>query len=330
VNRNLALGLAGVGVLAVAVVVLPGLTRASRRCNGATYLCDRRYDQVVALATHNAMANTQDRFLFPLQDPDIDTQLDAGARALQLDSWTWETPEQVAGRLATANFPPQATAVIRRFAEVANPPRPGTWLCHNVCRLGALPIVDSLVALRDWLDRNPREVVTIILQDETPAAATLAAVRSAKLVPYLAVPPANPYAKWPTLGQMISSGHRLVLFTENAKNAAPWLQNFYAYGEETPFSFPSVQQMTGAASCVPHRGGTGRRLFLLNHFVTPASGSRKQSAQANAAEFLTTRIRDCTAARHRLPTIVAVDFASLGQAQTVVDQLNRSGRLTRS
>jgi hypothetical protein len=323
-GRTVAL-VAALGFVAVGVALVPAADRVEQRCNGATYLCDRRYDEVVALATHNAMANTEDRFLFPLQDPDIDTQLDAGARAMQLDSWTWETPDQVAGRLATADLPARAVDAVRRLVAVANPPRPGTWLCHNVCRLGALPIVGTFVALRDWLDRNPREVVTIIVQDETPAANTVAAVRASGLVPYLAVPPSDPHGSWPTLGEMIVSGHRLVLFTENAKNAAPWLQNFYEYGEETPFSFASPDAMTGPSSCVPHRGGTERTLFLLNHFVTPASGSRKASAQANSAEFLRQRIKDCEAVRHKLPTIIAVDFASLGQAQVVVDQLNRTG-----
>jgi hypothetical protein len=329
-RRQVAVGAAALGLLLLAAGLIPANTRATKRCNGATYLCSRRYDQVVELATHNAMANTEDRFLFPLQDPDIDTQLDAGARALQLDSWTWETPEQVAGRLASSDFPPQTVAAVRRFVEVVNPLRAGTWLCHSVCRLGARPIVESLVGLREWLDRNPREVVTVILQDETPAALTLAAVRDAKLVPLLARPPADPTGRWPTLGEMIASGHRLVLFTENADDAAPWLQNFYKYGEETPFAFGSVETMAGPASCVANRGGTGRRLFLLNHFVTPASGSRKQSAQANAAAFLSARIKECAAMRHRLPTVVAVDFATLGQAQTVVDELNRRGAVSRA
>jgi hypothetical protein len=323
--RVVALGATVVGLVALLVALIPTASPGAARCNGAVYLCSRPYDQVVTLATHNAMANTQDSFLFPLQDPDIDTQLDAGARGLQLDSWTWETPEQATQRLAESDFPPDAKAAVRRLLETANPPRPGTWLCHNVCRLGALPIVAALDDVRLWLDRNPREVVTIILQDETPAALTVAAVRAAHLVPYLAVPPSDPHGSWPTLGQMIDSGHRLVMFTENAHDAAPWLPNFYTYGEETPFSFSSVEAMSGPASCAPNRGGTGRRLFLLNHFVTPASGTREQSAKANSAAFLEQRIADCKAVRHRLPTMIAVDFASLGQAQQVVDELNRAG-----
>jgi hypothetical protein len=272
------------------------------------------------------MANSEDRFLFPLQDPDIDTQLNAGARALMLDSQTWETPEQVVKELSAAHYPPQAGAALRRLVEIANPTRRGVWLCHSFCRLGALPIVGTLVALRKWLQRNPRQVVTIILQDETPAALTLAAIREARLVPELVRPPADPRSPWPTLGEMIASGHRLAIFTENARNSAPYLQNFYDYAEETPFSFSSLHALRRPEGCVPNRGGTNRPLFLLNNFITtPYSGSRLDSAQANSVKFLTARINACAALRHRIPTFVAVDFASLGRAQAVVDRLNRTG-----
>ncbi|MGX7679730.1 hypothetical protein ACSMXN_12645 [Jatrophihabitans sp. DSM 45814] len=313
-------------LLVIAGFLAPARPHVDQRCNGQTYLCQRPYDQVTSLATHNGMANTEDRFLFPLQDPDITTQLDAGARALQIDSWTWETPQQVASRLAGSGLPPDTVSALSAVAGVANPPRPGTWLCHVVCRGGALPIVPTLAQLRGWLDRNPREVVTIVLQDETPAALTIAAFEEAGLLPYIATPPANPASRWPTLGAMISSGHRLVVFTERAQNAAPWLQNFYAYGEETPFSFSSASALAEDSSCDENRGGSGKRLFLLNHFVTIASGSRSASAEVNATGFLEARVERCAKLRGQLPTMVAVDFASLGQAQAVVDDLNRSRR----
>jgi hypothetical protein len=309
----------------VAAGLLIATPRSAPRCNGYAYLCQRRYDQVTALATHNAMASTQDGFLFPLQDVDIRTQLDAGARALQLDSWNWETPGQVTARLDGAGFSAAAVSAAASILAAANPPRPGVWLCHGVCRLGALPMVATLEQLRRWLDRNPREVVTIVLQDETPATQSVVAFERAGLVPYLAVPPADPSDPWPTLGDMIASGHRLVAFTENAHDAAPWLQNFYSYGEETPFAFSSVRAMDTDSGCAPHRGGTDGSLFLLNHFITIASGSRAASARVNSAQFLTGRVRRCAGLRGRLPTIVAVDFATLGDAQAVVDDLNRSG-----
>jgi hypothetical protein len=320
-----------VAVTIVAAAAIAGITivvaslppSAERRCNGYAYLCNRRFDQVVSLATHNAMANAQDRFMFPLQDPDIDTQLDAGARALQLDSYEWETSDQFVARVHDSDLPPAWAKVFGEVARIANPHRPGTWLCHVVCRAGALPLVPALRDLREWLNRSPDEVVTIILQDETSAALTRAAFRNAGLLRYLARPPADPSAQWPTLGEMIASGHRLVAFTENARNAAPWLQNFYSYGEETPFAFDSTAALQADSSCVAHRGGTGHRLFLLNHFVTTSSGSRQASAEANSSKFLTRRIARCSALRGHSPTVVAVDFASLGHAQRVVDKLNR-------
>lgn len=70
------------------------------------------------------------------------------------------------------------------------------------------------------------------------------------------------------------AGRRLVVFAEKADGPAAWYRNSYRYGIETPFSFRSPDEM----SCVPHRGGTGKRLVLLNHFITVAGGSRLEAA----------------------------------------------------
>jgi hypothetical protein len=51
------------------------------------------------------MSTTAARFIGSLQDPDIISQLDQGARAMQLDTYLWETPDDVGERLAFSDFP---------------------------------------------------------------------------------------------------------------------------------------------------------------------------------------------------------------------------------
>jgi hypothetical protein len=41
----------------------------------------------------------------------------------------------------------------------------GTFLCHNECGLGAIPLLDALRGLREFLEENPDEVITLIIQD---------------------------------------------------------------------------------------------------------------------------------------------------------------------
>ncbi|MFE0171342.1 hypothetical protein ACFWZ2_03425 [Streptomyces sp. NPDC059002] len=287
-------------------------------CLGSAALCDKRYDEVAYLATHNSMSTTEDRFIGPLQDPDIVAQLNAGARGLLIDTYTWETPDEITGRLQQADFPDDMKQQITDLVAKANPPRPGLWLCHGVCRAGAIGLVETLRQIGDWLDEHPGEVVTLVVQDAITGEQTRQAFHEAGLDHLLFTPDPDPAKPWPTLGQMVRSGKRLVVFAEEADGPAPWYRNFYRYGMETPFAFKKPAEM----SCVPHRGGADKRLFLLNHFITDAGGSRLDAAVVNTRRFILDRARRCEAARGRPVNFVAVDFATIGDALGAVDALN--------
>ncbi|HSA52104.1 MAG TPA: hypothetical protein VLH10_18610 [Yinghuangia sp.] len=295
-----------------------GDSARERRCNGMPQLCDRRYDEVAYLTTHNAMSSTADRFLSPLQDPDMITQLDLGARALMLDTYRWETPEEVAPRLAGSDLSPEEQQIMAGVVDQYAPARPGLWLCHSLCRGGALPLVESMRELGDWLDSNPNEVVTLIVQDAIGGTETMEALHDAGLDRFLATPPEAPDGVWPTLREMIAADKRLVVFPERADGPDPRYRNFYRYAMETPFTYTSPEAM----DCVPNRGGTGKRMFLMNHFVTAQGGSRIDAGRINSREFVLDRARECEAQRGAPVTFVAVDFATIGDAVAAVDVLN--------
>ncbi|MHC5256307.1 PI-PLC domain-containing protein [Streptomyces sp. UC4497] len=319
-RRAVGLGF-GATCLAVAGMVLMPLAAspaAARECEGSTELCDRPYDEVAYLTSHNAMSTTADNFIGPLQDPPISTQLDHGVRAMQLDTYRWETPEEITERLDDSDFTAEQQALVRSAVNRINPPRKGLWLCHAVCRAGAISLVPTLREIGDWMKDHPNEVVTLIVQDAISAEDTRKAFRQAGLDKLVRRPDADPAKPWPTLGEMIDSGRRLVVFAEKADGPAPWYRNFYRYGMETPFSFRSPDQM----SCVPHRGGDDKRLFLLNHFITNNGGSRIDAGEVNARRYVLDRAHRCERERGRPVNFVAVDYATIGDAQGAVDALN--------
>ncbi|MEW2217999.1 PI-PLC domain-containing protein [Streptomyces sp. NPDC006990] len=291
-------------------------------CNGSARACDLRYDQAAYVATHNSMSTTADRFISPLQDGDITAQLDSGARALLVDTHTWERPDQIAERLKVSEFAPEMRDKITGLIDDATPTEPGLWLCHAVCRGGAIPLVDTLRDIRAWLDEHPGEVVTLIVQDGITGKQTESAFRKAGLEDLLFTPDDDPKAEWPTLGKMIEDDKRLVVFAEHADGPAPWYRNFYRYGMETPYAFSSPEKM----SCAPNRGGTGKGLFLMNHFITSGGGSRIDAREVNAKGFVLDRARRCEAERDHPVNFVAVDFANLGDAAAAVDTLNAGRR----
>ncbi|MEV7909990.1 PI-PLC domain-containing protein [Streptomyces griseus] len=312
---------AGVACAALAgVLVVPPVfgPSAPRPCLGSSRLCDLRYDEAAYLTSHNAMSTTADRFIGPLQDPDITTQLNTGVRALQLDTYRWESPQDIAERLDSPEFTPEQRRLISGAIDKVNPPREGLWLCHGVCRAGAIELVPALEDIGDWLRAHPTEIVTLIVQDDISPEDTEKAFRAAGLDDLLHTPAADPDAPWPTLGEMIDSGRRLVVFAEKADGPAPWYRNFYRYGMETPFAFRNPSEMT----CAPHRGGTGKQLFLLNHFITNAGGSRLDAGRVNARDWVLERTRACEAERGSPVTFIAVDYTTVGDALGAVNELN--------
>ncbi|MGX5392319.1 hypothetical protein ACWLMY_10645 [Streptomyces anulatus] len=303
------------GVLLVPPVFGPS---APRQCLGSSRLCELRYDEAAYLTSHNAMSTTADRFIGPLQDPDITTQLNTGVRALQLDTYRWESPQDIAARLDSPEFTPEQRRLISGAVDKANPPREGLWLCHGVCRAGAIELVPALEDIGDWLRAHPTEIVTLIVQDDISPEDTEEAFHAAGLDDLLHTPSEDPDAPWPTLEEMIDSGRRLVVFAEKADGPAPWYRNFYRYGMETPFAFRSPSEMT----CAPHRGGTGKQLFLLNHFITNAGGSRLDAGRVNARDWVLERTRACEAERGSPVTFIAVDYTTVGDALGAVNELN--------
>ena len=221
---------------------------AALLCNGHAELCDRPYDQVSYLAAHNAMANSEDRFLGPAQDPSMIHQLDQGVRTLLIDTHYWTSPPDVERFLTTLS--PSTRAVLAPIARVATYQRPGAWLCHDICQLGASPLRDQMTALRNWVQRNPNEIITLVIEDHTASADTIDAVSRSGLGAYALTPPEAAQGPWPTLRQMIERQHRVVILSENHDVPGGWLRNFFRYASDTPFDVRDPQTL----ACRLNRG----------------------------------------------------------------------------
>jgi hypothetical protein len=314
-----------VALVSVGLVHVPlwpsGAAAGELRCNGSADLCNRPYDQVVQAASHNAMAAADYRFFAPAQDLGITEQLEAGIRALLIDSHYWELPPALDDYVARL---PQSLAVrTRSLLSSQLPRRPGTWLCHRLCAFGALDVVAGLREVAEFLDSHPRELVTLDVEDHIAPADMEVALRAAGLFDRLFTPPA-PGGTWPTLGDMIASGRNLVVFAESARDATrPWYANFFDYVMDTPLDVPS----RGDLGCEVNRGGRSRSMFLLNHWVSSDAAGREEAADLNNADVVVERARRCAVERGAQVTMVAVNFADIGDVVGAVAQLNREAPL---
>ncbi len=251
-------------------------------CNGHVELCDRRYDQVSYATTHNAMSNADDAWEHPNQPHGLARQLDDGVRAVMLDTHEWDGE---------------------------------ALLCHGLCPLGSLPLVDGLTLLREFLDTHRGEVVTIIFESYASPEDTAAAFAASGLDRY--VHAHAPGAAWPTLRELIDADERLIVFTDDGGDA-DWYLDVWAHAWETDYAASTTDDF----SCDPNRGAAGNPLFIFNHFLTRTFPVPEEAATVNANPFLIDRARGCAELAGALPNFVTVDFYTTGDVLAAVDQLN--------
>lgn len=286
-------------------------------CNGHEALCDRRFNEVVFPMTHNAMSASDYGWVWPHHDGGLSIQLKAGVRALALDTHYGDTQEDIDRYLAT--FPSTSRPLVDRIVKAADPQTrdpDNLFVCHNLCALGATPLEAAFADIRAFLDRNWNEVVVLILQDEVSPQDTAAAMQDSGLIRYVYTP--SPDAEWPTLREMIEANTRLVVFAERGGPPPDWYLHLWDYAEETSYNYRRPEDFT----CAPNRGGTGKPLFLLNHWIARRAPDRVDAAFVNSYDVLLNRALTCAEERGHLPNFVAVDFYALGDLFRVVDTLN--------
>lgn len=256
-------------------------------CNGHVDLCERRYDEVVFPATHNAHAALSSDFLAvnANQTHGITQQLEDGVRCMALDVYEHKGD---------------------------------TVLCHGPCTLGAISHRDTLNDIKSFLEANPGDVFTIIYEDHIGAELIEADFIETGLIDFVFTHSEGD--TWPTLQEMIDAGTRLVVTAESAGPPPAWLHHVWDVAWDTEYSFKSPEEF----SCDLNRGAEGNDLFLMNHWVGTEVGlpSMDDAKLVNQSDTLLTRAQQCQEESGRLPNFIMVDFYEYGDLFAVVDTMN--------
>jgi len=282
----------------------PPIRRATV-CNGYAELCSRSYGNVTFIGSHDSFAYSDDPIILSAdQRVDIATQLNLGVRLLQAQSHMWNGALQ---------------------------------FCHTNCLLyyGG-PVLDYLITVKSFLDENPNEVLTLLFTNpESLSVSTVWApvFDQANLTSSIYVPPNVPmkYSDWPTLGEMIDSGKRVVMFLDYGANTAevdfilPEFQMIW----ETPYgytnaSFPcSVNRTSGPLSDEDH-------MYMINHSLNVdvlnlgivISDPEAASTTNGDTSILDNAYSCAPLAGNRNPNFLLLDFVNLGDAFNAADILN--------
>jgi hypothetical protein len=254
-------------------------------CNAWEELCDVAYDDVSFPVAHAAMANTASFWDFPAQRKPLRTQLDDSIRGLMLE-------------------------VHLEDGELS--------LCFHDCAEGRGDLLSELRHVREFLDDNPREVVTLLVDNRAPAEEFAAVAAAAGLDAYLFS--AEVTAGWPTLGELVEDGTRLVIFVQDAAGAPPGYRELRASIASTGDGFGQARDL----DCEVAQGDEAASMLLVQHILVARDGAsgaggeggagalgRPSAALAetvNRDPFMSERLALCAASFGRNPTFVAVDF----------------------
>ncbi|KAK7448061.1 hypothetical protein VKT23_013817 [Stygiomarasmius scandens] len=211
--------------------------------------------------------------------------------------------------------------------------------CHTSCTLfDGGTVEDYLKTVKTFLDENPNEVLTLLFtnpESQSVKDVWKPAFDNSGITPLAFVPPSVPVkqSEWPTLGEMIDSGKRVVVFLDAGADTSQvnFILPEFEMIWETPFSvtddtFPcSVDRVSGPLAVEDHT-------YMINHSlnknILPIGdgvivSDPLDASTTNAVDSIMANVAGCTPlGANRNPQFVLLDFVDVGEGLKAVNLLN--------
>ncbi|KAG5644600.1 hypothetical protein DXG03_008078 [Asterophora parasitica] len=178
---------------------------------------------------------------------------------------------------------------------------------------------------------NPNDVVSLLIVniDNAPPTQYDTVFKAAAIDSLAFAPESSPIqaSSWPTLGSLIDSGKRLVVFLDNQANIAvvPYLIDEFTNIWETAFNV--VDPALFDCSVNRTKGDTATQMYLINHFLdkiffgqpVPDVANANVTNAASGPGSLGAHVDTCVAINTRAPNFLLVDVSSESFSQFNVD-----------
>lgn len=206
------------------------------------------------------------------------------------------------------------------------------YMCHGDCQmLNAGLFVDWLGTLKLWIDQNPYEVVTIVIGNAkyVPATEYVSAYEDSGIIDMAYIPPKNPMgrADWPTIGNMILTGKRVVTFMdyEARQGEVPYILDQFIHVWETPFD-PTSREFPCIIDRPPDLAPEAAepRMYIVNHnlntelqllgnsILVPTRPLLNETNAINGTGSLGLAAENCYKKWNRAPNWLLVDYYNVG------------------
>ena len=328
------------------------LSHGKIACNGSFLLSSKRYNEVAYATTHNGQSYKKS--LVHNQDKTIAEQLKSGIRAIKIPLWYGSDSQgkrivcACHGMSKSLFFSIKEEKIVEhiplifksKVQKIINEMEPMVKTLRDALRIaygeddeqqGVLlfphgmfdPACQELKNIckevKTFLDANPHEIVTLILEDFTNNIPLIVAdIQESGLFAYVHEQKLS--EPWPTLETLVTNNKRMVIFvrTNDIKRLENfnWLCPLWDYAWDTRFNFSRIADFK--YDQVPNRGDQAfktrdknphNKLFIVYHFITPlAGGSKKWAMRANRSSVLQRRLKKLTKQTGHIPNFVQVDF----------------------
>ncbi len=316
-----------------AILILSGVIsiNGAKRCNGLEKLCDRPYNQVSYPGVHNLARQNAYNFIdIKNQSVKAETMLRAGIRFFKLPIHKHNGKAFICHGVSNRTANGIIQACKKHFNKL---PKQLSWLsaipmnvCNHIannmkskpCILddSSLQLSSFIKILKTFLNTHPNEIVTLLLEDYTKDYGSIDKA-FAPLHTQMHTQDVN--SSWPTLGQMIDTNQRLVVFVDrNWKGPGSKFLNQGDFIFESDWDTKSVDKLKNSISIIK-RGHSNfdqrntkpkNKLWLMWNMVTPQTGGSLTAAkQVNRIQLLINRWKKFHSKFETgIPNFVAVDF----------------------
>lgn len=330
--------------------IAQGMTQLQESpCNGKVEYCSRPYNELTFAMAHNAQSYKSNWIFTGLpsnihnQSRSITQQLKDGIRAMKMPLHGYRGEAFVCHGIKIETKKALEQKVCSRLGWFGGACT--RMLNHvNPCSIdpSTVKLSEILSTLKGFLDQNPKEVITLLLEDQLGDFIKLNTILNESELRLYLYHHKQHKNVWPTLGEMIQENARLVVFVSHptmgkdlALDDFENLMNFSSYVWSSPYHYRNVKALGRDLESLNDLEienafqslQLDNRLTLIQHFVTPfIGGSQKGANLANEATFLKQRVQRYMRLTHKKPNFISVDFYQFPENKPgifqIVEELN--------